>query len=118
MENALDWLAFLCISLVFVRIGTFNRQFPDEGRRYRPTILPTNDDQVQGAKAHIPPVRFRACVQAPIVTLIEAGRTFYRADDDHQEFLAKNPGNPYIVFNDPPVVALQSPALHCVDRPN
>ena len=42
---------------------------------------------------------------APIVTTIEPGRTFYRAEDYHQDFLAKNPGYPYIVFNDLPKIA-------------
>ena len=42
---------------------------------------------------------------APVVTTIEPGKTFYRAEDYHQDFLAKNPAYPYIVYNDLPKVA-------------
>ena len=41
---------------------------------------------------------------APIVTTIEPGKTFYRAEDYHQDFLAKNPTYPYIVYNDLPKI--------------
>jgi hypothetical protein len=81
MENALHSLAFLCIALVFVRIGTFNSQGSGRGVQYRSTIFPTS---AVGESLH-PPVRFRA----RIVTLIEAGRTFYRAEDYHQDFRLK-----------------------------
>jgi peptide-methionine (S)-S-oxide reductase len=38
------------------------------------------------------------------VTRIEPGKSFYPAEDYHQDFLALNPGYPYIVFNDLPKV--------------
>ena len=56
---------------------------------------------------------------APIVTTIEPGKTFYRAEDYHQDFLAKNPAYPYIVYNDLPKVANLKrlfPALYKPDR--
>jgi peptide-methionine (S)-S-oxide reductase len=40
------------------------------------------------AKAYNPPVSAHV-FQAPIVTSIELGRMFYRADDDHQDFRLK-----------------------------
>jgi hypothetical protein len=70
MENALDWLAFLCISL---SESELNRQGTDEGMPYRLTIFPTNDDQAGVAKAYIPPVRFRACVAGADRYLDRAG---------------------------------------------
>ncbi len=41
---------------------------------------------------------------AAIVTKIETGRSFYPAEDYHQDFLVRNPTYPYIVYNDLPKV--------------
>ena len=41
----------------------------------------------------------------PIVTTLETGKTFYPAEDYHQDFLTLNPTYPYIVYNDLPKVA-------------
>jgi peptide-methionine (S)-S-oxide reductase len=41
---------------------------------------------------------------AAIVTRIEPGRTFYPAEDYHQDFLTRNPTHPYIVANDLPKI--------------
>jgi peptide-methionine (S)-S-oxide reductase len=82
-----------------------NRQGPDEGTQYRSAIFPLNDEQARVAKAYIAQLDSARVFQAPIVTTIEPGRTFYRAEDYHQDFLAKNPGYPYIVFNDLPKIA-------------
>jgi peptide-methionine (S)-S-oxide reductase len=82
-----------------------NRQGPDEGTQYRSAIFPMNDEQAQVAKAYIAQLDSAHTFGAPIVTTIEPGKTFYRAEDYHQDFLARNPGYPYIVFNDLPKIA-------------
>ena len=82
-----------------------NRQGPDEGTQYRSAIFPMNDEQARVAKAYIAQLDSAHAFGAPIVTTIEPGKTFYRAEDYHQDFLAKNPGYPYIVFNDLPKIA-------------
>ena len=82
-----------------------NRQGPDEGTQYRSAIFPANDEQARVAKAYIAQLDSAHAFRAPIVTTIEPGKTFYRAEDYHQDFLAKNPGYPYIVFNDLPKIA-------------
>jgi peptide-methionine (S)-S-oxide reductase len=82
-----------------------NRQGPDEGTQYRSAIFPLNDDQARVAKAYIAELNSAHMFKAPIVTTIEPGKTFYRAEDYHQDFLAKNAGYPYIVFNDLPKIA-------------
>jgi peptide-methionine (S)-S-oxide reductase len=95
-----------------------NRQGPDEGTQYRSAIFPANDEQVRVAKAYIAQLDSAHAFAAPIVTTIEPGRTFYRAEDYHQDFLAKNPGYPYIVFNDLPKIANLKklfPALYRAD---
>ena len=82
-----------------------NRQGPDEGTQYRSKIFPMNDEQARVAKAYIAELNSAHVFGAPVATTIEPGKTFYRAEDYHQDFLAKNPGYPYIVFNDLPKIA-------------
>ncbi len=64
-----------------------------------------NDEQAQVANAYIAQLDGAHVFGAPVVTTIEPGKTFYRAEDYHQDFLAKNPSYPYIVYNDLPKVA-------------
>ena len=81
-----------------------NRQGPDEGTQYRSAIFPANDEQARVAKAYIAQLDQAHVFDAAIVTKIEPGRTFYPAEDYHQDFLAPNPTYPYIVFNDLPKI--------------
>ena len=57
------------------------------------------------AKAYIAQLNSAHVFRAPIVTTVEPGKTFYQAEAYHQDFLAKNPGYPYIVYNDLPKIA-------------
>ena len=79
-----------------------DRQGPDEGTQYRSAIFPQNDEQARVAKAYIAQLDQAHAFSAPIVTSIEPGKTFYRAEAYHQDFLARNPTYPYIVYNDLP----------------
>jgi peptide-methionine (S)-S-oxide reductase len=81
-----------------------DRQGPDEGTQYRSAIFPQTSDQARVAKAYIAELDQAHAFGAPIVTTIEPGKTFYRAEDYHQDFLAKNPTYPYIVYNDLPKI--------------
>jgi peptide-methionine (S)-S-oxide reductase len=81
-----------------------NRQGPDEGTQYRSAIFPMNEAQARVAKAYIAQLDQAHVYGAPIVTTIEPGKAFYRAEDYHQDFLANNPTYPYIVFNDLPKI--------------
>ena len=82
-----------------------NRQGPDQGPQYRSAIFPVSEEQSRVAKAYIAQLNSAHAFQVPIVTTIEPGKVFYRAEDYHQDFLAKNPGYPYIVYNDLPKIA-------------
>ena len=79
-----------------------DRQGPDEGTQYRSAIFPQNDEQARVAKAYIAELDQAHAFSAPIVTSIEPGKPFYRAEAYHQDFLARNPTYPYIVYNDLP----------------
>ena len=68
-----------------------NRQGPDTGTQYRSTIFPQNDEQARIAKAYIAQLDQAQVFDAPIVTTIEPGRTFYPAEDYHQDYLTLNP---------------------------
>ncbi len=95
-----------------------NRQGPDEGTQYRSAIFPISDEQARVAKAYITQLDSAHAFGAPIVTTIEPGRTFYPAEDYHQDFLARNPGYPYIVFNDLPKLANLKRLFPTVYRPD
>ena len=81
-----------------------NRQGPDEGTQYRSAIFPMSAAQADVAKAYIAQLNGSHAFASPIVTTIEPGKTFYRAEAYHQDFLALNPTYPYIVFNDLPKI--------------
>jgi len=82
-----------------------NRQGPDEGPQYRSTVFPANAEQARVARAYIQQLNDARVFPATIVTTIEEGREFHRAEDYHQDFLERNPSHPYIVVNDLPKIA-------------
>jgi peptide-methionine (S)-S-oxide reductase len=82
-----------------------NYQGPDSGTQYRSTIFAENDAQKKIAQSYIAQLDKAKLYGAPIVTTIETGKTFYPAENYHQDFLTLNPTYPYIVYNDLPKVA-------------
>ena len=81
-----------------------NRQGPDSGPQYRSTIFVQNDDQRQAAEAYIAQLNAAKVYPKPIVTTIESGKTFFPAEDYHQDYLTLHPYQPYIAYNDIPKV--------------
>src|SRR6204780_1914734 len=81
-----------------------NRQGPDSGTQYRSAIFPVNAEQARGAKAYIVQLDQAHVFKAAIVTTIEPDRTFYPAESYHQDYLTRNPTNPYIAINDLPKI--------------
>ena len=81
-----------------------NRQGPDVGPQYRSTIFPLDDEQARIAKAYIEQLNAARAFSKPIVTTIEPGKTFYPAEDYHQDYLTRHPREPYIVINDLPKI--------------
>jgi peptide-methionine (S)-S-oxide reductase len=82
-----------------------NYQGPDKGTQYRSAIFPENDEQARVAKAYIAELDQARAFDAKIVTTIEPGKAFYRAEDYHQDYLAHNPDQPYIAYYDMPKIA-------------
>jgi peptide-methionine (S)-S-oxide reductase len=81
-----------------------NRQGPDTGTQYRSTIFVQNEEQRQVAEAYIAQLNAAKVYPKPIVTTLESGRTFFPAEDYHQDYLTLHPYQPYIAYNDIPKV--------------
>jgi len=81
-----------------------NRQGPDTGTQYRSTIFVQNDEQRQVAEAYIAQLNAAKVYTKPIVTTLESGKTFFAAEDYHQDYLTLHPYQPYIAYNDIPKV--------------
>ena len=81
-----------------------NRQGPDHGPQYRSTIFPTSAEQARIAEAYIAQLDGAHVFASRIVTTVESGRSFYPAEDYHQDFLTLHPTHGYIVVNDLPKI--------------
>ena len=82
-----------------------NRQGPDDGTQYRSEIFTTSAVQQSEAQRYIAALQAAHTYSAPIVTKIEPLKAFYPAENYHQDFVAHNPDNPYVVINDKPKLA-------------
>lgn len=92
-----------------------NRQGPDVGSQYRSVIFYANADQKETAQAYIAQLNSARVFSAPIVTQVVPFEHFYPAEEYHQNYLARHPYQPYIVFNDQPKLHRlkeQFPALY------
>ncbi|MBS0578642.1 MAG: peptide-methionine (S)-S-oxide reductase MsrA [Proteobacteria bacterium] len=82
-----------------------NRQGPDTGTQYRSEVFAQNPQQAEAARAYILQLDAAHAFPRPIVTRVETGKPFFPAESYHQDFLTRNPHNPYIAINDLPKVA-------------
>src|SRR6516162_114840 len=83
----------------------WNRQGPDTGSQYRSVIFYSSDEQKRIAEAYIAQLDEAKVFAHRIVTEIVPLKAFYPAEAYHQEFVARHPDNPYIVYNDAPKIA-------------
>ena len=79
-----------------------NQQGPDHGRQYRSVIFYTTDEQKTLANAFIAAIEKSKALSKSVVTEVVAFKTFYKAEDEHQDFVKNNPDNEYVVYNDLP----------------
>lgn len=68
---------------------TLNRQGPDIGTQYRSVIFYHDDEQKAAATASRDRLQASGRFPRPIVTQIESASPFYRAEEYHQQYLAK-----------------------------
>lgn len=69
---------------------TPNRQGPDIGTQYRSVIFFNTPEQEAAARASKQEVERSGRFRRPIVTAIEPAGTFWRAEEYHQQYLAKH----------------------------
>jgi peptide-methionine (S)-S-oxide reductase len=95
-----------------------NHQGPDSGSQYRSEIFFTTPGQEKLADAYIAQLQAAKAFPNPIVTKVEPLDGFYAAEDYHQDYAKKNPGNMYLAINDDPkVIDLEKsfPSLYVKD---
>jgi len=83
---------------------TRDRQGADVGRQYRSAIFYANDEQKRVAEAYIKQLDAAKVFDRKIVTEVVPLDRFYEAEAYHQNYAARNPGQPYIAFNALPKV--------------
>jgi peptide-methionine (S)-S-oxide reductase len=81
-----------------------NRQGPDSGTQYRSVIFYNSPEQKKIATDYIAQLTAAKSYTAPIVTQVVPLKHFYRAEAYHQHYAELHPDNPYIVYNDAPMI--------------
>ena len=79
-----------------------DRQGPDVGKQYRSAIFYVDDEQRKLALAFIDAINRSKALAKPVVTEVVPFKSFYVAEEHHQNFVKKNPDYPYVVYNDLP----------------
>lgn len=73
-----------------------DRQADDLGRHYRSTIFCASDHQRRVAAAYIAALDDAKVFTAPIATTLEPLQGFFPAEADFQDYVARNPNDPYV----------------------
>jgi peptide-methionine (S)-S-oxide reductase len=73
-----------------------NRQGNDMGRQYRSAVFYADEAQKRVAQNYIRQLEEAKAYSEPIVTTVEPLDHFYKAELYHQNFVARNPGQPYV----------------------
>ena len=81
-----------------------DRQGGDVGRQYRSAIFHLDEEQKRVAAAYVDQLNQARVFDGAIVTELTPLQAFFEAETYHQDYAARNPLNPYIVFNAQPKV--------------
>jgi peptide-methionine (S)-S-oxide reductase len=81
-----------------------NAQAPDEGTQYRSSIFYADPTQQKIAQDYIVQLQQAQVFKRPVVTRVDPLQGFYPAEGYHQDYLYRNPHQPYIAFNDLPKI--------------
>jgi peptide-methionine (S)-S-oxide reductase len=77
---------------------TRDRQGNDVGTQYRSVIFYHNDAQRAAAEELIRELTVEEVFPAAIVTAVEPGAVFYKAEDYHQDYFRNHANQPYCAF--------------------
>ncbi|MFC6785808.1 peptide-methionine (S)-S-oxide reductase MsrA [Halobaculum halobium] len=81
-----------------------NRQGPDVGSQYRSIVLYHDDEQRALAESYIEALDEEGGYEDDVVTELEPLATFYRAEEKHQDYFAKNPNDAYCTMHAQPKI--------------
>ncbi len=99
-------ISFRQLLQVYFRVAhdptQLNRQGPDDGTQYRSQIFYTQNEQKIQALQYMAELTRDRVFASPIVTKLAPLQGFYPAESYHQDFVAHNPFNPYVLINDKP----------------
>ena len=84
---------------------TLNRQGNDVGTQYRSAIYCTTSEQLQAAQTLVHALDAAGDFGKPIVTEVQMLSNYARAEEYHQNYFAKNPGQGYCMAVAAPKVA-------------
>lgn len=93
----------------------YNYQGPDRGTQYRSAIFYRTAEQKKIAEEKMATLAAQKNYKMPIVTALEPLTQFHKAEEYHQNYLARHPHQPYIMIHDAPkIVALKQsfPAIY------
>ena len=82
-----------------------NYQGPDHGTQYRSAIFYADEGQRKVAEEYIRTLGQAKVFSGKIVTQLVPLDAFYAAEEYHQDYLRRNPSQPYIVYWDLPKIA-------------
>lgn len=102
-----DRVAYAELLGVFFRIHDptqLNRQGPDVGTQYRSAIFTHDDEQFETARKFVETLEAEGAYEDEIVTEIEPLETFWPAEESHQDYYEKNPGDGYCSIHAEPKV--------------
>lgn len=77
---------------------TLNRQGNDVGTQYRSAIFTTQVQQADVAKNLVDEMQAEKAFDAPIVTQIEPLKSYWPAEDYHQDYFLQHPNQGYCAF--------------------
>jgi peptide-methionine (S)-S-oxide reductase len=83
---------------------SLNRQGPDEGPQYRSAIFWETGYQENVARKVLERLARTQTFRRPIVTELVQLDEFWVAEDDHQDYVVRNPDQPYVVMHDLPKI--------------
>jgi peptide-methionine (S)-S-oxide reductase len=84
---------------------TLNRQGNDAGTQYRSGIYTSSPEQAEQARQFMAELTQQGAYPSPIVTEVQMLSNYARAEEYHQNFFAKNPGQGYCLAVAAPKVA-------------
>jgi peptide-methionine (S)-S-oxide reductase len=100
----LDYAELLRVFFTIHDPTTVDRQGPDVGSQYRSAIYYHDDDQRATVEQFIEELEAEGAYDDPIVTEVEPLGEYYVAEDYHQDYYEKNPGDRYCQFNADPKI--------------